>query len=770
MSDRYPESHHDTEVSPDNAELKQKEREGISIISKLSRGLSASLFVVVLCTAIIIGVFYFSATRIDAYAVEQSVKQVERLISIELGKLSDITLDFGWWNEAIEAMVYGQDVEWSDEFVGGYLLEQYGVDITLSFDRAGNLAYGRNRGIPLQNADADLIMTPKLAGMIQKAMKTNLDEKPKPVSGIIEVLGQPALAGVVAHTVYEPTDLELGVAHGHFVLIKMIDSKFLSAWSSNFQIPDLSYSPASPGDSRIDPAGAALGLWVGDDELIGHLQWSPDRAGDRFLGLVLPWAIPGGVLLILACIIFYSRLRHYRHVAIANHKELVANRDILFRQAKFDFLTGLVNRPVFLEIVERETSRCLRHRETAAIVYFDLDGFKAVNDTLGHESGDQLLRQVAKKLVANVRQEDTVARFGGDEFCLLVTDVHGPADIERVIEKIHTEFEEPINVGERELFIGASAGIVMIPDDTDDCSSMFRFADLAMYSAKAKGSNEYCFYSQVLEETSERRITLKSYLAKALSANELYLVYQPVYDLTDQSVRGLEALLRWNSPELGEVSPAEFIPVAEQSVLIDEIGLWVSEQALKDLPKFDEVLGHAIAVSINVSVKQLRDSQLPDKLDELLRRYGRQPHDLRLEITESLLISEYDNEQSVLTDLKARGYKLVLDDFGTGYSALGYLQNYPLETIKIDKSFIFEVTKSANTAALVTAIVNMAKTLGMSTVAEGIETEEQEEFVRSIGCCYGQGFLYSRPERCEKIVAFIRKQSEKMKTGTNFLS
>lgn len=738
-------------------EMPEHGNDGIRLISRLNSGLAASLIAVVLSCAAIVGAFYFSASRINTYATEKSVEQIERLMQMELGRMEDLALEYSWWNEAVELMVYGRDIEWSNENVGDYLQDRYGIDFVLSFDLDGNLAYGKQGETLLQSNDIDLIRKPQLQAMIEQAINTDMSD-PQPAGGIIQASGQPAFATVVTHAVYAPTELDPGISHGYFVLVKILDSKLLSAWSDDFQINDLRYVPVPANGNAITGHDGALALRGGNDQVVGHLRWSPDRAGDRFLNFVLPWAAAAAILMLLACVIFYLKLRHYSRVAQENFRELVANRQVLLRQAKFDFLTGLINRSTFLEAVERETRRCLRHGKKAAVVYIDLDGFKAVNDTMGHERGDQLLRMVAEKLVRNVRQEDVVARFGGDEFCILLTDIHGPADIERALGKIHTEFYDAVEIGARELHLGASAGIVVIPEDTSDSSNIFRFADLAMYTAKARGNNGHCFYSQELEKASERQITLRSHLSKALEANELYLAYQPIYELEHRSVKGLEALLRWQSPELGEVSPDEFVPIAEQSALIDSIGIWVAEQALRDLAEFDRATDDQVFIAINVSVKQLSDPLLPEKLDALIRQYGRETCRLKLEITETLLISEYNNEHSVLADLRKRGYKLVLDDFGTGYSALGYLQKYPLETIKIDKSFISEKSISSNDQSLVRAIVNMAETLGMTTVAEGLETEEQEAFIRSTGCTYGQGFLYSRPERLEKMVAFLKTQ------------
>lgn len=735
------------------------EREGVKLIRSLGNGLVASLVGVLACVAIIIVVIVLMAGKLDGYAGAKSLEKTRRLLDVETQRLADLSLEYGWWNEAVEMVVYRQDIDWAEEFIGQYLQERYGLEAVLSLNSGGELVYGRYQDQLLQQRLPQPLQSEKLQQLIETAVDTDYAD-PKPAYGIVSIDGAPAIAAVTAYVVYEPTELALDQAHGAFVMVKLIDQELLSAWSTDFHIDELRFLPAGALANGAPPAHG-LALKAGNDEILGYLTWSPERPGQEFLALVLPWGGAAGLAMTLACLFFLFKLRRYGRLARYHFVEMIANRKVLLRQAQFDFLTGLVNRPLFLELVSREMNRCFRHHEKAAVVYIDLDGFKMVNDSLGHDVGDDLLCLVAEELKRSVRREDTVARFGGDEFCLLLTNLSDAGDIERVLDKIHRKFAEPLTLGSQRVVVGASAGVVIIPDDTDDCSSVFRYADLAMYAAKSRGHNGYCFYSQEMETHSRQRAALKAQLSTALAHNELYLVYQPVYRLADRSVHGLEVLLRWRSAELGEVSPAEFIPVAEETGAIEPIGLWVAEQVAADLRRLDRELGRELAVSINVSVKQLRDESLPDKLDQLLQRHGCAPGRLKLEITESLLIGDHENEDSVLMELSARGYPLVLDDFGTGYSALGYLQRYPLETIKIDKSFVCEGDALKDNTSLVKSIVYLARTMGMNTVAEGIETADQERFLLALGCVYGQGFHFSRPERLDRIIEVVRRTEQR---------
>ncbi len=469
----------------------ESERSGIRTIKSLSRGLVASLIGILLCIAIIIAVVYFSAARLDVYANEKSVAQIQRLLDLEFDKLADLSLEYGWWNEAVEMVVYEKDLEWAESNVGGYLQDRYNIDTVLSIDRDGELAYGKQGDEILQAVPAEL-MTPILNGLIKEAVKTDFSD-PQPVSGIISIKGVPALVAVTTFAVYAPTEREIDRSHGALILIKMLNEELLSTWSENFQIEGLSLVPVGlPAGTAPRSKTDSLALSLSDDPSLSKLQWTPDHAGDRFLAMILPWALGAGLLIILASTVFYLKLRHYGRIALDHFTDLVSSRKVLLRQAQYDFLTGLVNRSLFQDIVMREMHRCIRHQEQAAVVYIDLDGFKVVNDTLGHDAGDELLCRVAADFKDSVRQEDTVARFGGDEFCLLLTNIPDPGDVERVLSKIHDKFSDPLSIRGREVFIGASAGVVMIPDDTTDCSSVFRFSDIAMYAAKAKGENGYC--------------------------------------------------------------------------------------------------------------------------------------------------------------------------------------------------------------------------------------------------------------------------------------
>lgn len=741
-------------AAPRSLDREGSGNDGLALIRSLNKGLIASLAGILVCMASVLVVVFLTASNLDDYAGEKSREKVARVLNLELRQLANLSVEYGWWNEAVDMLVYQRDRDWADANIGSYLEERYGLDAVLGLNVQGELVYGRYQGASLASPLPAGLIADGLADLIERAIDTDYAD-PQPVSGMLIMADVPTFVAATTFAVYEPTDRAIDQSHGALVLIKFIDEDLLASWAKDFQIRDLAFVPGNPSAEGVGSTSQALPLLAPRGEGLGFLVWTPEQPGRRFLAMVLPWTGGAALIMALAGLIFYTKLRRYSALAHRQFLELVANRRVLLRQAQFDFLTGLVNRPLFLELVAHETNRCFRHNEKAAVVYIDLDGFKAVNDSLGHDVGDELLCLVAQELKGSVRREDYVARFGGDEFCLLLTNITDAEDVERVLDDIHRRFAEPLQLGNRHIAIGASAGVVIIPDDTADRSSVFRYADMAMYAAKTQGHNGHRFYSEEMEAQARQRAILKTLLLSAQTRGELYLLYQPICDLATGTVAGVEALLRWRSPELGEVLPSEFITVAEESGAIDVIGMWVAEQVLKDLCQLERRAGRALTMSINVSARQLRDPGLPDRLDALLRQYGQEPSQLKLEITESLLIVESDNEHSVLKDLAARGYQLVLDDFGTGYSALGYLQKYPLHTIKIDKSFISGDSSLVSNTSLVKSIVFMANTMGMKTVAEGIESPDQETFVAALGCSYGQGFLYSPPAPLDQILNWI---------------
>lgn len=417
----------------------------------------------------------------------------------------------------------------------------------------------------------------------------------------------------------------------------------------------------------------------------------------------------------------------------------------LQRQANFDDVTGLPNRILALDRLRSAVLSARRHHHKVGVLFLDLDHFKKVNDTLGHATGDQLLKMAAERLTGCVRAEDTVARLGGDEFTVILPKLASAAHAEPVIQKILDTFSAPFLLGPEEAFVSASIGVTVAPDDDEDPGVLMQNADAAMYRAKEKGRNTFHFFTPELNQRAMERMRLESHLLHALDRGEFALHFQPILDLRSGAVVAAEALLRWYNPVLGEVEPERFIPLTEDTGLIVPIGKWVLDQACAQLAKWRAEGLAPLRLAVNISSRQFRGSNLVQAMSESLRRHDVSAQALELEITEGLLMDELPQTRANLNDLASLSVRLSLDDFGTGYSSLKYLRQFPVDTLKIDKSFVSGVSHVAGNATVVEAIIAMAHRLGLQVIGEGVETIDELNFLRTRGCDLGQGFLFSRP-------------------------
>jgi len=410
--------------------------------------------------------------------------------------------------------------------------------------------------------------------------------------------------------------------------------------------------------------------------------------------------------------------------------------------AFYDSRTTLPNRELFYERLQQATAEAASHRQPVGVMMLDIDHFKAVNDTMGHPVGDELLRQAARRFQASVRAGDTVARLSGDEFAILLPDIQHKRELADTANKMLETFEEPFLLDGKEVFVSCSIGIALYPDDSTDANDLLKYADSAMYSAKRLGRGSFQFYSRELTAEAQKRLMLESELRRAIERGELEVHYQPKVLLDNGMMIGSEALLRWHHREMGMVPPAQFIPIAEDTGLIVELGCWVFREACRTAAQLnaDGQVSHKVAV--NFSSRQFQRSDLLERVTEILDGTACRPEWIEIEITESLLLDEKYETLAVLCALRTMGISIAIDDFGTGYSALNYLARFPIDTLKIDRSFISSGDKRS--AELVKAILSIARCLGQSVVAEGVETIEQANFLTANGCGAAQGFLYSK--------------------------
>lgn len=422
-----------------------------------------------------------------------------------------------------------------------------------------------------------------------------------------------------------------------------------------------------------------------------------------------------------------------------------AHEQKLSDQANYDQLTQLPNRRYMLSCVQQGFIRAERQQSQIALLYMDLDHFKHINDSLGHTAGDALLLQAAARIRSVLRASDTAARMGGDEFLVMLEGLHNGAHAQVVADKLVNTFKQPFELDGHQVFATTSVGISLYPQDGTEVENLIQNADTAMYEAKTNGRSGYRYFSSNMRQEAEKRLIIGNQLRQAISAQELFLVYQPMIDLETQRIVGAEALLRWNNPELGMVSPSEFIPIAESMGLIEAIGRFVMQTACIEAQQWETLVADPPRVSLNVSSQQFRNGNLIACVDEALQISGLAASRLELEITESLLIQDSEAPLDIIRALRERAISLALDDFGTGYSSLSYLKRFPLQILKIDRSFISDIGVDKNDEALVEAIIAMAKSMDLHIVGEGVENEVQLKFLRERGVQSIQGYFYSPP-------------------------
>jgi diguanylate cyclase (GGDEF)-like protein/PAS domain S-box-containing protein len=425
--------------------------------------------------------------------------------------------------------------------------------------------------------------------------------------------------------------------------------------------------------------------------------------------------------------------------------------------AHFDALTGLPNRVLLYDRIAQALREGRRDGTKVAVLFIDLDRFKVINDSLGHSFGDEVLRSVARRLQAGLRDSDTVGRLGGDEFLIVVRRVAEPKDAARVAEKVVAHLASPFAVGGQNFVVTPSIGISLYPDDADDPEGLIRCADIAMYNAKEQGRNGFRFVTREMGAKSRERMDLEGALRQAIREGELFLVYQPQVDTLTGRIVGLEALIRWRHPEEGLILPGRFLPVAEETGLVQVMGDWVLFEACAQIRRWRARFDLSVPVAVNVSGAQFRDGQLPAKVARALDANGLSGPELEIEVTESTLIDDVEAAAATLAALKQRGVLIALDDFGTGYSSLSYLHRLPIDKLKIDRSFIHDLSTGASDASVPRAIVGLGRSLGLSVIAEGVETQEQLQLLRDLACESYQGFLFSRPVPAEEVERLLEK-------------
>jgi diguanylate cyclase (GGDEF)-like protein len=436
-----------------------------------------------------------------------------------------------------------------------------------------------------------------------------------------------------------------------------------------------------------------------------------------------------------------------------------ATEERLRHMATHDVLTSLPNRSLLSDRIRMAMAHARRTGKGFSVAVLDLDGFKKVNDALGHAVGDALLRVAAMRLQDTLREADTLARVGGDEFVAVLSGAVTEHEIQNVARRMISVMQMPFEIEGHTLYVGTSIGVAVYPDHGDSEVKLLAYADTAMYHAKETGKARCVIYNHEKFSRPEHDVSMEAAMFQAVRDGEFLLQYQPIVEARTRRIMGFEALMRWARPGRGLVSPAQFIPMAESNGLINLLGAWALKSACVQIRRFEEIAGRELYVSVNVSPRQFRTDQFGKDIDDAIRLSGLKAHQLLLEITEGILMSDPEHAETLLSELNARGVRIAIDDFGTGYSSLAYLKRFPIATLKIDRAFIRDLPGSVKDAAICNVIISLAAHLGLSTVAEGVETEEQREFLARNGCGLIQGYLTGRPLLPAHAIELLKAES-----------
>jgi diguanylate cyclase (GGDEF)-like protein len=454
-----------------------------------------------------------------------------------------------------------------------------------------------------------------------------------------------------------------------------------------------------------------------------------------------------------------GRISRLRERLRTSNEELRSALGAVRKMATHDHLTDLPNRVLFNEELQRALARAERHARPVTLFFMDLDRFKNINDTLGHQFGDRVLQEAAKRLSSCVREGDIIARLGGDEFVLLVEELGDPAALTEIARKLLASVADLGTIDGQDLNVSLSIGICAYPTDGRDAKALLAGADIAMYRAKEQGRNRFCFYSVELQSHTPEKLTLEAGLRHGLERREFRVHYQPKIDMTSGEITGVEALLRWQHPDLGLLLPEKFIHLAEETGLIVPIGLWTLREVCTRATAWKEAGLPRMPVAVNLSASQFGQEQLVPQLTEIIKDTGIDPGILELEITESMVMQDPEQAVGLMENLRAMGVRLTIDDFGTGYSSLGYLKRFPINSLKVDRSFVRDLPHSADDIAITRAVIAMAHSLQMNVIAEGVELKEQFDVLRDEGCDEFQGYLCRPPLVEDELIRFIRENA-----------
>jgi diguanylate cyclase (GGDEF)-like protein len=726
-----------------------------------ARALGAAPIGIVVLVAIICVVVAVltAAERADDVELQQEQKLLTQAIADRGRRVMRELENVAASNDIVLQLHYNFDPDWVHHLVGLRLATFFDHEHVFVVDRTDGLTYALagNESVDPKRFDGARADLKRIIDLLRDRAYPRDDEvvlessadamtnlsRPRRAQRLQTFMNRPAIVAGVAANMPSSTGLVQADATTLVLAVKFIDGQLLSDISARFDLPNLravAEGPVHEGENV-----SVLSDTIGN--AIARFAWLPNRPGGQIVSTVLPFMVIafGGFALLTGL-----ALRYIRRTAM----KLAEGEHRLRHLALHDPLSGLPNRTSFSERLAAVIESTGREGSMAAVLAIDLDHFKDINDTLGHHIGDGLISVVAQRLVHAVRREDLVARLGGDEFAVITTEAPDREALERFAERLIAILRAPYTVSGHTLVIGASIGIAVIARHSGDAADIMRRADVALYRAKNAGRSRACVYDADMDADLRERKQLENDLRAAIAEDGLSVAYQPIMNASGEKMAGVEALCRWNHPVRGSVAPSDFIPIAESSELIIPLGEWVLRKACLEAKPWK-----GLTVAVNVSPLQFRRQDFVEVIERILAETELDPQRLELELTESTLLGNVEEAEKAMHRLKARGVRFALDDFGTGYSSLLYLRRYPFDRIKIDRSFVRAIETAADAASIVHAIVSLGRGLGMKVTAEGVETAEQQLFLRAAGVHSLQGYRFGKPQPAEDIAARLQQVS-----------
>jgi diguanylate cyclase (GGDEF)-like protein len=707
-----------------------------------------SVIVAVAIACIVVAVLT-SAQRANEVALEHEKRLLTRSIANHGERVLRELESVAATDHSLKNVRASFDPDWVHGSIGLWLKSFFDHDFVFTADQHDNLTYALLGTTSVDPRWFNSIM-PGLAPTLNyvrgrtghspdRAIRISdsgrrLDQgRPTSVANIQQFLGRPAIvAAVLVVPPGETIGSEDAATAPVVMAVRFIDEEVLAEIAARLQLANL----RTAGSDAPEPPGADDHHYqLADDSgnPIAHFAWAPRRPGAEIVRSIIPFiAVAFAGFLLLAALIYGYMRRTTATIAASERR--------LRHLAWHDPLCGLPNRNYFSERLEYAIKEVGRGGPPATVYYIDLDHFKDVNDTLGHPVGDELIRNVTLRLTGTLRPDDLVARLGGDEFAVLSSGVADADQLQRIANRIISSLCAPYAISGHNITIGASIGIAIIDGRTQNAADIMRYADMALYRAKNEGRNRACIYDSVMDADLSNRKLIEHDLRYAIENDGLQVNYQPIVNASGEKIVGVEALARWPHPERGNIEPAKFIPIAEHSGLIIELGEWVLRHACMEARAWP-----GITIAVNVSPLQFRRLDFVDVVERILRETGISPSQLELELTESTLLGNVETAEVAMHRLKAIGVTLALDDFGTGYSSLAYLRRFPFDKLKIDRSFVRSNERAPDAPAIVHAIVSLGRGLGMKVTAEGVETAEQQLFLRAAGVHSMQGYRFGKP-------------------------